>query len=139
MRPCSCARRPTDAHMSSRTHPRTPTYIHPCMHMHTHIRAREGVFLTTNLFYNIVKLIYIISPTSVRHHSLLLSNHCTIQSILAPYWLHYLYKLSSFVTHFPQIYHSLSIIFQPFINICCSYLTHTHSAPYNSPSYSIFI
>ena len=63
MRPRSYARKPTDAHTSSRTHPRTHTYIHPCTHTYARIRAREGIFLTTNLLYSIAKPTSIISPT----------------------------------------------------------------------------
>ena len=63
MRPRSYARKPTDVHTSSRTHSRTYTYIHPCTHTYARIRAREGIFLTTNLLYNIVKPSSIISPT----------------------------------------------------------------------------
>ena len=63
MRPRSYARKPTDAHTSSRTHLRAHTYIHPCTHMYARIRAREGNFLTTNLLYSIVKPTSIISPT----------------------------------------------------------------------------
>ena len=74
MRPRSYARKPTDAHTSSRTHPRAHTYIRPCTHVYALIRAREGNFLTANLLYTLSNRI----QSSIRHHSLLLSNHCTI-------------------------------------------------------------
>ena len=86
MRPRSYARKPTDAHTSSRTHSRTYTYIHPRMHMYARIRAREGNFLTSNLLYSITKPRSIISlehaPSqghlSFQQHSLLLFNRRTI-------------------------------------------------------------
>ena len=76
MRPRSYARKPTDAHTSSRTHPRAHTYIHPCTHTYARIRAREGIFLTSNLLYSITKPSSIISPTSFTS---------IIQSLYNPY------------------------------------------------------
>ena len=63
MRPRSYARKPTDAHTSSRTHIRTHTYIRPCIHVYARIRAREEIFLTINMLYSITKPSSIISPT----------------------------------------------------------------------------
>ena len=81
MRPRSYARKPTDAHTSSRTHLRTYTYIHPCTHTYARIRAREGNFLTSNLFYSIAKPSSIINPTPFTF---------IIQSLYNPYqyWHH---------------------------------------------------
>ena len=81
MRPRSYARKPTDAHMSSRTHPRAHTYIHPCTHTYARIRSREGNFLTPNLLYSITKPSSIISPTPFTS---------IIQSLYNPYpyWHH---------------------------------------------------
>ena len=105
MRPRSYARKPTDAHTYSRTHPRTHTYIHPCPHTYARIRAREGNFLTTNLLYSITKPSSIISPTAFTS---------IIQSLYNPYpyWHHIgcaictnCQHLTSSVTHLhsPQI------------------------------------
>ena len=81
MRPRSYARRLTDAHMYSRTRLRTYTYIHPCTHTYARIRAREGIFLTTNLLYSIVKPSSIINTTPFTS---------IIQSLYNPYpyWYH---------------------------------------------------
>ena len=76
MRPRSYARKPTDAHTSSRTHSRTYTYIHPRTHVYARIRAREGNFLTPNLLYSIIKPSSIISPTAFTS---------IIQSLYNPY------------------------------------------------------
>ena len=81
MRPRSYARKPTDAHTSSRTHLRTYTYIHPCTHTYARIRAREGIFLTTNLLYNIAKPTSIISLTAFT--SIIQSPYNPY-----PYWYH---------------------------------------------------
>ena len=139
MRPRTCARRPTDAHTSSRTHPRAHTYIHPCTHTYARIRAREGIFLTSNLLYSITKPSSIISPTSFTS---------IIQSLYNPYqyWHHIgcaictnCHYLLSSVAHFqpssnysPTIQSSLTHL--PFI------ITAVHHL--NKPiriSYSIFI
>ena len=42
MRPRSYARKPTDAHMSSRTYIRAHTYIRPCTHVRTYTRTRRN-------------------------------------------------------------------------------------------------
>ena len=107
MRPRSYARKPTDAHTSSRTHPRAHTYIHPCTHTYARIRAREGNFLTPNLLYSITKPSSIISDTIHFYYPI------TVQSIsiLAPHWLYHLYKPLPYVTHLPLIYHPFAIIF----------------------------
>ena len=127
MRPRSYARKPTDAHTSSRTHPRAHTYIHPCTHMYARIRAREGIFLTTNIVYSITKPSSIISPTP-------------FQSLYNPYphWYHIAcaictncqhlplicYILSSISNHYPTI-HRLLIIH----SIICPTISHTLSLP----------
>ena len=71
MRPRSYARKPTDAHTSSRTHPHAHTYIHPCTHVYAHAKEFFWQQICSTALSNRV-------PSSVRHHSLLLSNHCTI-------------------------------------------------------------
>ena len=118
MRPCTCARRPTDTHTSSRTRS----------------RAREGNFLTTNLLYSIVKPSSIITPTLFT--SII---QITVQSIsiLAPHWLRHLYKLSlsdiicrQFTNYLPTIRppsNHLSLIshsLSPFSIISSSPFTH---------------
>ena len=139
MRPRSYARKPTDAHTYSRTYPRTYTYIHPCTHTYARIRAREGNFLTPNLFYSIVKPSSIINPTPFTS---------IIQSLYNPYqyWHHIgcaictncqhlpliCYILSSISNHYPTI-HRLLIIH----SIICPTISHTLSLPTiisNSPS-----
>ena len=103
MRPRSYARKPTDARMSSRTHPRAHTYIHPCTHTYARIRAREGNFLTTNLLYSIVKPSSIINPSAFTS---------IIQPLYNPYqyWHHIgcvictnCQHLSSSTTYLPSI------------------------------------
>ena len=150
MRPRTCARRPTYAHTSSRTHSRTYTYIHPRTHTYARIRAREGNFLTLNLHYSIVKPSSIISPTPFTS---------IIQSLYNPYpyWHHIgcdictnCQHLSSTDTH----YHPLSSIrnYCPTIHrlliihsIICLTNSHTLSLPLHHlkqsiyTSYSIFI
>ena len=139
MRPRSYARKPTDAHTSSRTHPRTYTYIHPCTHTYARIRAREGNFLTSNLLYSITKPCSIISPapfTSI------------IQSLYNPYqyWHHIgcaictnCRHLTSIIIHSKPLsnYHQLLTIH----SIICSAESHTLSPPpiISHASYSIFI
>ena len=124
MRPRSYARKPTDAHTSSRTHLRAHTYIHPCTHMYARIRAREGIFLTTNLLYNIVKPSSIISPTPFTS---------IIQSLYNPYpyWHHIgcaictnCQHLSTSDAHLPSI-SQLSANY----SIICSANSHTLSLP----------
>ena len=103
MRPCGCARKPTDVHTSSRTHSRTYTYIHPRTHVYARIRAREGNFLTPNLLYSIIKPSSIISPTAFTS---------IIQSLYNPYQCcHYIgcvictncHYLSFIYKHLPTI------------------------------------
>ena len=106
MRPRSYARKPTDAHMSSRTHPRAHTYIHPCTHTYARIRAREGNFLTPNLFYSIVKPSSIINPTPFTS---------IIQSLYNPYpyWHHIGFAICTNCCHLSSSdihYHPLSSI-----------------------------
>ena len=125
MRPCSCARRPTDAHMSSRTHPHvyTPMYAH----VRTYTRTRRK--------FSDIKSTLQHCQTEFLHQSDTIHFYYPIAvqsiSILAPHWLHTLYKLSSFVTHFPPIYHSLAIIFQLSVNhpIICQANSHLLSLP----------
>ena len=71
MRPCGCARKPTDARMSSRTHPHTYTYIHPCTHVFAH--AKE-IFWQQICFTALPNRV----PSSFQQHSLLLFNRHTI-------------------------------------------------------------
>ena len=135
MRPRSYARKPTNAHIPSRTHPRTYTYIHPCTHTYAHIRAREGIFLTTNLLYSIVKPSSIISPSAFTF---------IIQSLYNPYpyWNHIgcaictnHTHLSSSVTHLQPSSNHLPSIHQPFNHL--SLITHSLSPLtiiYNNPS-----
>lgn len=147
MRPCSCARRPTDAHMSSRTHPRAHTYIHPCTRTYARIRAREGIFLTTKLLYNIAKPSSIISPTPFTSIIQSLYNPIYIGTSIATLSVQTDIICHSFSTHLPfisnylpTIHHHSSIsithlsIYIPFI------ITTSHHL--NKPiriSYSIFI
>ena len=107
MRPRSYARKPTDAHTSSRTHSRTYTYIHPRMHMYARIRAREGNFLTSNLLYSIVKQSSFISPTPFTS---------IIQSLYNPYqyWNHIGGVICTNCQHLSPIYNNLPTIPQPF-------------------------
>ena len=131
MRPRSYARKPTDARMSSRTHPRAHTYIHQCTRVYARIRAREGIFLTTNLLYSIVKPSSIINPSSFTS---------IIQSLYNPYpyWHHIgcgictnCHHLSSSNNH----YHPFVTIVQLFNHL--SLISHLLSLPpiiSNSPS-----
>ena len=120
MRPCSCARRPTDAHMSSRTRSRTHTYIHPCTHTYARIRAREGIFLTPNLFYSIVKPNSIINPTPFTS---------IIQSLYNsyPYWHHIGCGICTNYHHLSLIYSHLPTIFPPSNHL--SAISHLLSLP----------
>ena len=101
MRPRSYARKPTNAHTSSRTHPRAHTYIHPCTHTYARIRAREGNFLTTNLLYSIAKPSSTISPTPFTS---------IIQSLYNPYpyWHHIGCAICTNHQHLTPIYHPSS-------------------------------
>ena len=131
MRPRSYARKPTDAHMSSRTHIRAHTYIRPCTHVYARIRAREGNFLTPNLLYSIVKPSSIISPipfTSI------------IQSLYNPYqyWHHIGCAICTNCQHLSLIYHPLSTITQlSAIHsiICHSSLIYYHYHPSSHTHY----
>ena len=140
MRSCSCARRPTDAHMSSRTHPRTP-YVYTPMYAHvcTYTRTRENcsdIKICSTALSNRV-------PSSVRHHSLLLSNHCTIRihigTTLAAQSVQTVSICHLFSTNLPFISNYLPTIHQLFINL--SLISHLLSLPpINSHiSYSICI
>ena len=126
MRPCSCARRPTDAHMSSRTHPHAHTYIRPCMHMYARIRAREGNFLTTNLLYSIAKPSSIISPTSFTS---------VIQPLYNPYpyWHHIGCAICTNCQHLPLTDTHLPTISNYPPRICHQSPNHYHHFP-SSPS-----
>ena len=139
MRPRSYARKPTDAHTSSRTHLRTYTYIHPYTHTYARIRAREGIFLTSNLLYSIVKPSSTISPTPFSS---------IIQSLYNPYpyWHHIDCAICTNYRHLSIIYHLFIIISQLSANH--SFISHSspHSFPISSylsiisrASYSIFI
>ena len=135
MRPRSYARKPTDAHTSSRTHPRAHTYIHPCTHTYARIRAREGNFLTTNLFYSIIKPSSIISPTVLTS---------IIQSLYNPYqyWNHIDCTICTNYHHLSLIYSHLPTIFPPFNHL--SAISHSLSplpiiSIISHASYSIFI
>ena len=110
MRPRSYARKPTDAHMSSRTHPRTPTYIHPCTHTYARIRARGGNFLTTNLLYSITKPSSVISPTPFTS---------IIQSLYNPYqyWHHIGCAICTNCQHLTLICYTFTIHYHPFATI----------------------
>ena len=103
MRPRSYARKPTDARMSSRTHPHAHTYIHPCTHTYARIRAREGIFLTTNLLYSIVKPSSIITPTPFTS---------IIQPLYNPYpyWYHIGCGICTNCCHLSFIYKHLPTI-----------------------------
>ena len=133
MRPRTCARKPTDAHTSSRTHIRAHTYIRPCTHVYARIRSREGNFLTTNLLYSIAKPSSIISPTPFTS---------IIQSLYNPYqyWNHIggvictncqhlpliCYILSSISNHYPTIHHLSFISHLSPIHYHCFPSSHTH-------------
>ena len=116
MRPRSYARKPTDARMSSRTHPHAHTYIHPCTHTYARIRAREGIFLTTNLLYSIVKPSSIISPTPFTS---------IIQSLYNPYqyWHHIGCGICTNYHHLSLIYNNLPTIHQSFNHL--SLISHS--------------
>ena len=121
MRPCSCARRPTDAHMSSRTHPRTPTYIRPCMHTYAHVRT----YTRTRRKFSDTKSALQHCQTEFHHQSDSIHFYysITVQSVstLASHWLRHLYKLSAST----NICHSFTIIFQLSANNSIIY----HSSP----------
>ena len=129
MRPCGCARKPTDARMSSRTHPHTYTYTHPCTPMYARIRAREGNFLTTNLLYSIAKPTSIISPTPFTS---------IIQSLYNPYpyWHHIGCAICTNCQHLPLIYHSFTTNLLSIINHLptihhLSFISHLSSIHYH--------
>ena len=138
MRPRSYARKPTDAHTSSRTHPRTHTYIYPCTPTYTRIRTREGIFPTTNLLYSIVKPSSIISPTPFTS---------IIQSLYNPYQYWHHIGCGICINH----HHLSSIIIHPhpssnYPPTIQSSLTHISLISHSSylsiishASYSIFI
>ena len=136
MRPRSYARKPTDAHTSSRTHSRTYTYIHPRTHTYARIRAREGIFLTPNLLYNITKPSSIISPTVL---------NSIIQSLYNPYpyWNHIGCTICTNCQHLSPIYHPSSN-YPPTIQSSLAHLPFIITAPHHNEqsiraSYSIFI
>ena len=144
MRPCSCARRPTDAHMSSRTHPRTPTYIHPCTRTYARIRAREEVFWQQICFTALPNRV----PSSVRHHSFILSNRCIIRihidATLAAPSVQTVIICHSFSTNLPFIITHLhqSPNYLPFIHlslISYSFPISSYLSTISHASYSIFI
>ena len=137
MRPRSYARKPTDARMSSRTHPRTYTYIHPCTHTYARIRARVGIFLTPNLLYSIVKPSSIISPTPFTS---------IIQSLYNPYqyWHHIGCAICTNCQHLPLICYTFTIHYHPFATITQLYTIYLSSIIsylpiISSTLYSIFI
>ena len=137
MRPRSYARKPTDAHTSSRTHPRAHTYIHPCTHMYASIRAREGNFLTSNLLYSITKPTSIISPTPFIS---------IIQPLYNPYqyWHHIGCAICTNCQHLPLICYTFTIHYHPLPPICDHYPTihrlliiHSIICPANSHTLSL--
>ena len=129
MRPRSYARKPTDAYMSSRTHPHAHTYIHPCTHTYACIHAREGIFLTTNLLYSIAKPSSIISPTPFTS---------IIQSLYNPYpyWNHIDCGGCTNCRHLPLICHSFITIRQPFNHL--SLISHYHLISFHHLAHIIF-
>ena len=136
MRPRTCARKPTDAHTSSRTHIRAHTYIRPCTHVYARIRAREGNFLTTNLLYSITKPSSIISPTAFTS---------IIQSLYNPYqyWHHIGCGICTNYQHLSPIYHPSSN-YSPTIQSSVTHLPFIITASHHNEqsiytSYSIFI
>ena len=136
MRPRSYARKPTDAHMSSRTHPHAHTYIPPSTHTYARIRAREGNFLTTNLLYSIVKPSSIICPTSFTS---------VIQPLYNPYpcWRHIGCDICTNCQHLSPIYHPSSN-YPPTIQSSLAHLPYiitasNHNEQFIHASYSIFI
>ena len=139
MRPRSYARKPTDARMSSRTHPHAHTYIHPCTHTYARIRAREGNFLTTNLLYSIAKPNSIINPSPFTS---------IVQSLYNPYqyWHHIGCAICTNCQHLPLICYILSSISNHYPTISqlfnhLSVISHLLSLPpiISHTSYSIFI
>ena len=127
-------------------HPHAHIHIHPCTHTYARIRAREGIFLTTNLSYIIIKPTSIISPTPFTS---------IIQSLYNPYpyWHHIgsaictnCQHLSSSVIHlhpytnYPPTIH-LSLISHsllPFPIITNSPSTHHISSLFNFQSNSSY-
>ena len=95
--------------------PHTPThpYVYTPMyaHVHTYTRTRKK--------FSDIKSALQHCQTELYHQSDSIHFYYPIAvqsiSILAPHWLHTLYKLSSFVTHFPPIYNNLPTISKPFI------------------------
>ena len=91
-------------------HTRAHTYIHPCTHTYARIRAREGIFLTTNLLYNITKPTSIISPTPFTS---------IIQSLYNPYpyWNHIGCAICTNCCHLSLICYTFTIHYHPFATI----------------------
>ena len=146
MRPRSYARKPTDAHTSSRTHLRAHTYIHPCTHMYAHVRTYTR---TRRKFSNNESALQH-CQTDFHHQSDTIHFYYpfTVQSIsiLAPHWLRHLYKLSAsdnICYIFPTIFQPFTII-QSSVYPSLAYLpfiittTHHLAQPIRA-SYSIFI
>ena len=124
--------------MSSRTHPHTYTYTHPCAPMYARIRTREGNFLTSNLLYSIAKPSSIISPTPFTS---------IIQSLYNPYpYCHHIgCVICTNCQHLLHIYHPLSTITQlsAIHSIICQsspiyYHCHQSSRTHHIPSLSDF-
>ena len=109
--------------------PHTPTrpYVYTPMYAHvrTYTRTRRNCSDTKSALQH--------CQTEFHHQSDSIHFYypIAVQSILAPHWLHTLYKLSSFVTQFPRIYNNLPTISQPFTNysIICIVISHLLSLP----------
>ena len=99
-------------HAPTRPYVYTPMYAHVRTYTHTRMSFSDNKSALQHYqteFHHQSDTIYFYYPLTVQS-----------VSILEPHWLRNLYKLLSFITHFPLIYHSLAIIFQPFINYLSS-------------------
>ena len=101
------------------TQPHTPTHSYVYTPTYARIRAREGIFLTSNLLYSIVKPSSIISPTPFTY---------IIQSLYNPYLYWHLHRcvICTNHHHLPLIYHSLATISQPFLSLISQFISHHH-------------
>ena len=123
-----CAQTHRRAYVQPHTH--THPYVYtPCTHAYARIRAREGIYLTPNLLYNISTTLPNRVQSSIRQHSLLLSNRCTIHInigatlvALSVQTIIICHPLSSIRNHYPTN-HRLLIIH----SIICIANSHTLS------------
>ena len=95
--------------------PHTPTHPYVYTPMYAHVRT----YTRTRRKFSDIKSTLQHCQTEFLHQSDTIHFYYPIAvqsvSILEPHWLRNLYKLSTFITHFPPIYNNLPTISKPFI------------------------